>query len=170
MNIDIQPDGSLTTIAEIAITLAGFTGLIAVFRSAKAWTSQELSRLGTIIAACFVCLVAALLPFGLAQFSGSGVVVWGIPLTLFGLLHLAIIIYLVAAARAQRFRPSGLVSRIVLSADAIIAVLLVMAPTGLLFAPSQGLLILTCIWGLVFPAIGFFLTLGMVVRGEGANT
>ena len=166
----MNPDDSLTTIAEIAITLAGFTGLIAVFRSAKAWTSQELSRLGTIIAACFVCLVTALLPFGLAQFSTSGVVVWGIPLALFGLLHLWIIAYLLAAARARRFRPSSALSRVILTVDALIAAVLVLSPTGLILAPSQGLLILVCIWGLVFPAIGFFLTLGMVVRGEASNT
>ena len=166
----MQPDESLTTIAEIAITLAGFTGLIAVFRSAKQWTSQELSRLGTIIAACFVCLVVALLPFGLAQFSSGAVIVWGLPIALFGVLHLAIIGYLLAAARAKRFRPSSTFSRVILTIDSILAVVLVAAPTGLLLEPSQGLLILVCIWGLVFPAIGFFLTLGMVVRGEGGST
>jgi len=156
---------ALTTIADIAIALAGFTGLIAVFRSAGNWTSQELARLTTIIAACFACLIAALLPFGLMHFSSSATVVWGIPLAVFAALHLALVGYLAAEYRAQRFRPSGMLSHVILTADAVFAVWLMLCAAGVFLEPSMGLLILTCIWGIVFPAIGFFLTLGMVVRG-----
>jgi len=153
----------LATIAEIAITLAGFTGLITVFRQHRPWSSQELTRLQTIVAACFVCMLSALLPLGLAHFSTRSGLVWGVPIAVYAVLHLVILAYLVLRYRDGSFRPSGLASRMVLLLNALISIVLLFAAFA---GPSPGLLVLACTWGIVYPAIGFMLTFVMVTRGD----
>jgi hypothetical protein len=160
-----DPIDILGTIAEIAITLAGFTGLIAVFRPHRPWSEQEIARLQTIVAACFACMISALLPFGLVGYTDRPSVLWGLPLGAFAILHIGILSYLYLRYRQRRFRPSGLVSRVVLSANGLFSVTLLLAASGVLIEPSAGLLVLACTWGIVFPAIGFALTFVVATKG-----
>ena len=165
----LEPSDILPTIAEIAITLAGFTGLIAVFRPHRPWSDPELARLQTIVAACFACLIAALLPFGLMGYTTRSGIVWGVPLGTFAVLHFGILGYLFLRYRHGTFRPSGLASRVVLGVDALVSLVLLLAAFGLPAEPSAALLVLACTWGIVFPAIGFVLTFVVVTRGSAAT-
>lgn len=161
-----DPSDILGTIAEIAITLAGFTGLIGVFRPHRPWSEQEVARLQTIVAACFTCMLAALLPFGLAGYTERPAILWGLPLGTFAILQIAILGYLYLRYRQGAFRPSGVTSWAVLGANAVLSVLFLLSASGVLIQPSAGLLVLACTWGIVFPAIGFALTFVVVTRAR----
>lgn len=162
----LNPSDILGTIAEIAITLAGFTGLIAVFRPHRPWSGQEVTRLQTIVAACFACMSAALLPFALAGFSEDPRIVWGLPLAAFAVMQIGILAYLYLRYRQRTFRPSGVVSRVVLGADTLVSLVFLLAAFGVLLEPTAGLLVLACTWGVAFPAVGFVLTFVVVTRGS----
>jgi hypothetical protein len=58
----------LYTLAEVAITLAGFSGVVVVFRlrGAQAWSPTELQILWLLIGDSFLVLLFALLPLPLA--------------------------------------------------------------------------------------------------------
>jgi hypothetical protein len=58
----------LNTLAEVAITLAGFSGVVVVFRlrGAQSWSPAELRFLWLFIGDSFLVLFFSLLPFPLA--------------------------------------------------------------------------------------------------------
>ncbi len=59
--------GVLETLAEIAVTFAGFSSLVVVFRhrGVRDWLPQELSTLWNMVGASLACLFFALLPLAL---------------------------------------------------------------------------------------------------------
>jgi hypothetical protein len=69
----------LNTLAEVAITLAGFSGVAVVFRlhGAHCWSPTELRVLWFLIGDSFLVLIFALLPFPLALANWSPVARWG---------------------------------------------------------------------------------------------
>lgn len=81
----MTPSDALPTIAEIAITLTGFTGVVAVFRpgSAGSWSEEELQRIRAVLYICTLVPVCALIPFGLADLQSFEAVTWGVPLLLY---------------------------------------------------------------------------------------
>ncbi|MBD3648268.1 MAG: hypothetical protein HUJ31_12640 [Pseudomonadales bacterium] len=70
----------LTSIAEIAITLAGFTGLLVAFRSSRTSVSEELRRIAYIFAFCFVAVVGSFLPTIAELFAPDTALPWKLPL------------------------------------------------------------------------------------------
>ena len=69
---------SLLTLAEIAVTLAGFSGLVGVFRtrSLDQWNPRDLLILWLILGLGGLAMVFALLPLPLFQAGLSAPVVW----------------------------------------------------------------------------------------------
>jgi hypothetical protein len=67
----MQPQDALPTIAEISITLAGFTGILFAIQSALANSVAvgQSDRILAVLTIPAIVLVCALLPFGLAGFS-----------------------------------------------------------------------------------------------------
>jgi hypothetical protein len=76
----------LYTIAEVAVTLAGFSGVAVVFRlqGAHTWTPTELRVLWLLIADSLLALLLSLLPVPLALASWSDDVLWGFCSALLG--------------------------------------------------------------------------------------
>lgn len=85
-----MPDAAdtLLAIAEIAITLAGFTGIVLIFRSDEP-TEEETIRILNIFAICIFTVITALLPSALFEFGFETKVVWGIPVILLGFTVIA---------------------------------------------------------------------------------
>ena len=77
---------SLDTLANVAITLAAFAGVVVAFRvrGAAAWSTTELRVLWFLIVDCFLVVFFALLPLPLALFKLSGDALWGLCSALLG--------------------------------------------------------------------------------------
>ena len=69
----------LNTLAEVAITLAGFSGVVVAFRlrGAHSWSPTELRVLWLLIGDSFLVLFFSLLPFPLAIANWSDEALWG---------------------------------------------------------------------------------------------
>jgi hypothetical protein len=69
----------LNTLAEVAITLAGLSGVAVVFRwhGAHSWATTELRVLWFLIGDSFLVLFFSLLPFPLALANWSPEALWG---------------------------------------------------------------------------------------------
>lgn len=76
----------LQTLAKVAITLAGFSGLVVTlrFRGTQAWSATELRLLWLMIGDSFLVLFFALLPFPLTLAGWSQDVVWSVCSPLLG--------------------------------------------------------------------------------------
>lgn len=68
----------LQTLAKVAVTLAGFSGLVVTirFRGTHAWSSTELRFLWLLIGDSFLVLFFSLLPFPMALAGWSQTTVW----------------------------------------------------------------------------------------------
>jgi hypothetical protein len=83
--------GTLHTVAQIAIALIGFSGIVIVFgeRSAAKWTAEEAMRLYALLAPSFTALLCSFVPILLATEVTSTEVVWRLSNAVLGALHLA---------------------------------------------------------------------------------
>ena len=76
----------LDTLANVAITLAAFSGVVVVFRvrGAHTWSPTELRVLWFLIVDCFLVVFLALLPPPLALFNWSPDTLWAVCSALLG--------------------------------------------------------------------------------------
>ena len=83
----MTPEDALPAIAEIAVTIGGFTGiLIALQAGGIGRTEGQAFRIVVILLLPANVLLCSLLPFALAGLSESPRVVWGVPLCAHALL------------------------------------------------------------------------------------
>lgn len=77
---------SLDTLANVAIALAGFSGLVMAFRmrGPRAWSPTELRVLWFLVGDSFLVLLFALLPMPMALANWSLEVIWGLCSALLG--------------------------------------------------------------------------------------
>jgi len=82
---------TLHTIAQIAITIIGFSGIVIVFgeRAVSEWTAEEKLRIFALITPTLTALFCSFVPILLAAFSLSNDVVWRTSNAVLGLAHLA---------------------------------------------------------------------------------
>ncbi len=70
--------GFLLTLAGLALSVAGFAGLMAAFRREAAWTATDVWRLRGIVRLSFILMFLALLPIPVHMLVGSDLVAVGI--------------------------------------------------------------------------------------------
>jgi hypothetical protein len=89
----------LHSIAEIAIALAGFSGLVAVFRSGdlRTWLARERFMFWLLLAAALGALFFALLPVALHLQGVGELIVWRISSLLLGAFFAAVLVWALAA-------------------------------------------------------------------------
>jgi hypothetical protein len=98
----VEPTGPLTTIAQIAVGLAGFTGIaIAFTRRPGELTPLEGYRLAILFATSLGALFLALIPFGFGLVGVRDSTLWRISSALFVAFEAGLLIYLVP--RTLRF-------------------------------------------------------------------
>jgi len=85
---------TLHTIAQVAITLIGFSGIVVVFgeRAATRWSSEESLRFYVLIAGPLTALACSFVPILLSQLTNDIVTIWRISNAVLGSVHLANII------------------------------------------------------------------------------
>ena len=83
--------GTLHTVAQIAIALIGFSGIVVVFgeRSATRWTAEESMRLYALLAPSFTALLCSFVPILLATEVTNADTVWRISNAVLGTIHAA---------------------------------------------------------------------------------
>lgn len=99
----MEVQATLSTIAEVAITLAGFNGLVIGLAPTGNDIAQALFRVSAIIAGCFVLIITALLPPALLGIGLSEQLSFGIPTVLLGLGYIAVGVSISIAGRRGVF-------------------------------------------------------------------
>ena len=76
----MDPQDALTTVAEIAIAIAGFSGIAAVLgrRSDGEWAPTDVLRLRLLLRASFAIVILCFLPIVLSSASGAPKMTWAL--------------------------------------------------------------------------------------------
>lgn len=147
----MDTSGYFYTIAEVAITLVGFSGIIvALLGSGSPWRENDRYGLIAVVVTCAGALVFSLLPVGLLFLSMADDVVWSLDALLIGLL---LVVGGVAFARARhRTQPRLVVlfwCLVTLSATLGVGLLL----SALTLSAGPGVVALALLWLLILAFI-----------------
>jgi len=163
----MTPEDVLPNIAEIAISLAGFGGLVAAFgqRPGQFWRGDQKTRIVLLVILSFAMIVSALYPSAMSGLSHSPALVWGVPMVSFGGLSLALLTYWIIVARRHGYKLQfPLVSIPVITAAGLLQCLLLLSGCGVLLPFSPALFVLGLLSILVFGAVMFLALLHITWR------
>ncbi len=159
----MDTEGAFTAIAEIAVSLAGFSGLVAVFGFREISLGEALNRVYWLVCMCFVIVATVFMPYVVTEFTSNQEIVWGLPIGVIGVF----LIFVVANFSLRRSHRSGWSfpksTSVVLLFAAAIGAWLVLVSFGLLHKQSAGTLLFGQLW-LLSHAGYMFLTTLLVVR------
>ena len=87
----MEHEATLVTIAQVAVALAGFTGVVAVLghRNQGTWTPEERLQLRTLVETSLTVLFASFAPAVLLMIFGAELVAWRGANLILGVLHLS---------------------------------------------------------------------------------
>jgi hypothetical protein len=165
----------LNTLAEVAITLAGFSGVAVVFRlrGAHSWSPTELRVLWLLIGDSFLVLFFSLLPFPLALANWSHDALWGLCNALLGSWFIIGDVLALRGERrdrlAQQLVTVPVITPIlyVMSIGALaMGIALWLSALNLLVARGQAVYVLGLIALLAFAAVEFLFFIGLVSRSS----
>ncbi len=166
MNEDV-----LYTLAQVGVTLAGFSGVVVAFRvrGAHQWTSTELRILWFLIGDSFLVLLFSLIPIPMAMAGWSDAAVWGVCSAVLGTWFLgANILYLVGDARDRAANRLVIVPIITPIFHVIMVVSFLMGATlwlsaiDVLVPRTQATYVFGLITLLVFAAVEFLFFIGVI--------
>lgn len=122
--------GTLHTVAQIAIALIGFSGIVITFgkRAAK-WSAEESMRLYALLAPSFTALFCSFVPILLAIEISSADAVWRLSNAVLGVLHAANLGWFLVnrwgATATIGQRANGAFGMVVIAAHALAALALI---------------------------------------------
>jgi len=155
-----DPIEGLMTIAEIAITIAGFSGLIAVFRPKENWSPQERFRLVNILFFCFGIVICSLFPIFSAEYFENKQDVWEVSCLLYALIYGVLVIRIVwITYRGEYVHTNPRISYPLTVIALGVIVIAMLAGLGLVIPASPSLLGLILMWGIVASGLFFILSL-----------
>lgn len=154
--------GYFQTVAEIAITLGGFSGLIATFHKTEStWTKGALTRISVLVFLTFAVLTFSLLPIALHKTMLPTHYIWTGCLVGWSLSALAVV-----GVMAIRTKQNTLTIELPFLTRFIVVVgilyHLACLPLALMTLMSEALLAIGLIWGLVYGGIVFYATLNHI--------
>ena len=163
------------TLAEVAITLAGFSGVVVAFRlrGAQSWSPTELRVLWLLIGDSFLVLFFSLLPFPLALANWSDDALWGFCNALLGSWF--IIGNLLALRGERRDRAAQQLITVPVITPSLYVIVIVALAMGialwlsaldLLVARGQTVYVLGLIVLLAFAAVEFLFFIALVSRSS----
>jgi hypothetical protein len=165
----------LNTLAEVAITLAGFSGVAVVFRlhGAHSWSPTELRVLWFLTGDSFLVLFFSLLPFPLALANWSTEVLWGLCNALLGSWFIVADVLALRGDRrdriAQQLITVPVISPILygMSICALaVGTTLWLSALDVLVPRGQAVYVLGLIALLAFAAVEFLFFIGLVSRSS----
>ena len=159
---------SLITFAELALALAGFTGLLTAFqRKQLNWSDQERFRIRMVIMVCFWTMAFALLPKAFVDSAIAEDWMWRlltIGWSVFAIFLCASFIQRIAVGNVQLAMPKT--TWLLLGAGLIIHVSTISGSIFLLWKPGSAALAVGFIWGLLFGGMFFYATLAIIWKKE----
>ena len=147
----MQGEGPLLTIAEIAVSVAGFSSVVIAVRGSgpSAWSPQDRVGLGTILGASVGTLVLSLLPFPLAYLGWPPERVWHVVDAIFGCVILLSVGFLAFSATKRAVTPrTPRVFWLFTSSGFLLGGLLLASAAGLIAPSGPSLLLFGLIWSL----------------------
>lgn len=163
----------LYTLAEVSVTLAGFSGVVVAFRlqGIQGWSYTELRVLWLLIGDSFLVLLFSLLPIPLALANWSQDAIWGFCNALLGLWFITVDLLVFRAEvrdRARRQLITVPVISPILYALMIVAIgvgiALLLSAWNLIVPRGQAIYMLGLIVLLAFAALEFMFFIGLMSR------
>lgn len=159
---------SLTTFAELAIALAGFTGLLTAFQRKRViWSDQERFRIRMLLKVCFGIMAFALIPKVFVDSAITLEQMWRfttIGWSLFAIYVCVFFIWQIVAGSVQLAMPKP--SWLLLIGGLLIHVTTLAGSSFLLWNPGSASLAVGFIWGLLFGGMFFYATLSIIWKKE----
>lgn len=167
----MSPMEGLDTIAEVAIGLAGFSGIVVAFIHRKGvMTALDKLRLGVLLYAAFGAVLLALLPFGLGHVGLEGAHLWATASAVHAVVSALQIAGLIIVVRRYFavYRPifNLMILVPVISMYVANTVLQVLNLSGALWAPMLGPYYLGLIWLVVHAGLQFSRIIFVRTEGE----
>ncbi len=166
----METSDSLTTFAELAMALAGFTGLLTAFqRKHVIWSEQERFRIRMLLMVCFGIMVFALSPKMLVDSTMPEAWMWRfltIGWSLFAIASCVSLIQRVVVGSIQLAMPKA--SWLLLIGGLAVHSVTLAGSVFLLWSPGSAALAAGFIWGLMFGGMFFYGTLAIIWRKEDA--
>jgi peptidoglycan/LPS O-acetylase OafA/YrhL len=151
----MTPEDSLLSIAEIAIGLAGFSGLVAAFsqRPGHAWRGDQKARIVFLVILSFTMMISAILPFALSGIGDSPALIWGVPMVAYSAVALTLLCCWVVVARRRSYRLQfKFVSIPLLAVAGMVQVLVGLSGLGVILPYSPSLFVFGLLATLLFAA------------------
>lgn len=151
----MTPEDALPSIAEIAIGLGGFSGLVAAFgqRPGQSWRGDQKTRIVFLVILSFGMIVAALLPSAMSGISESPGLVWGVPMVSYSTVALALLGYWIVVSRRRGYKLQfPLFSTAILSGAGLLQVVVLLSGLGVIAPYSPTLFVFGLLSILVFGA------------------
>lgn len=166
---------SLDTLANVAITLAAFSGVVVAFRvrGARTWSPTELRVLWFLVGDSFLVLFFALLPLPMALANWSSDAIWGLCSALLGSWFLVGFFLAIRGERRDRAAEQWITIPVITPIlHAIYLVALVMgivlwlSVLGLLLPRGQAIYVFGLIVLLAFAAVEFMYFIGLMAQQD----
>jgi hypothetical protein len=168
----------LYALAEVAVTLAGFSGVVVVFRlrGIHAWSPTELRVLWLLIGDSFLVLFFSLLPIPLALAGWSQDAIWGFCNALLGLWFIVVDFLVFRGERRDRAAGQAITVPVItpilyaLTVAALgVAVALLLSALDLIVPRGQAVYMLGMMVLLAFAALEFMFFIGYMSRQDRAE-
>jgi len=156
---------TLSTLAEVAMTLAGFTGLVIALAPTENHSTQALFRVSAIIAGCFILVISALLPAPLLLQGFSERVAFGIAMVLLSVGFMGVGISISIAGRRGIFVSATPRFSLALRVPSyFFAFFLIAAPIFDLVSSMAALLVFSLLWFASVTGAYFILSIMWVIQ------
>ena len=157
---------TLNTLAEVAVALAGFAGIMFGLRSRSAGPTQEITRLAMTLWICTSVVFCAILPTALSQFTDEEAIIWGLPCFILGILQFsnmtAVTFFLRKGTVAPAFPKLNIIT---MGMIYISSIAMMSASVDALVPRSSGTLIIGCLCGVLMGAYSFISNSTWALRG-----
>jgi hypothetical protein len=166
---------ALNTLAEVAITLAGFSGVVVAFRlrGAHSWSPTDLRVLWLLIGDSFLVLFFSLLPFPLAIANWSDAALWGFCNALLGTWFIVGDVLALRGERRDRVAQQLItvpvitpIFYVIVMVALAMGVVLWLSALDLLVPRGQAVYVLGLIALLAFAAVEFLFFIALVSRSS----
>jgi hypothetical protein len=149
----------LLTLAEISITLAGFIGLLAVFKRSVVWSSEEILRLFSTLGLCFAAITASVLPEAVSHFSNSEFMLWGLPLLVAGVTPIFTSGRVIYKSFATGYTYTSSLGKMVTYLTIGVGLVIVLAAFDVVGPRGEGMLIFAVLFLILLAGLSFALSI-----------
>jgi hypothetical protein len=161
----------LYTLAEVSVSLAGFSGVVVAFRlrGIQGWSPTELRVLWLLIGDSFLILLFSLLPIPLALANWSQDALWGFCNALLGLSFIVIDLFVFRAERRDRAKRQHITVPVIspilyalMIAAVGMGIALLLSALNLIVPRGQAVYVLGLMFSLAFAALEFMFFLALM--------